>query len=174
MEGKILYYNEETLEGIIRTHDGNRFSFNREDYQGTASPRINMKVDFIEEGKYAKDIIPFTQQIQFQEITRNLPPVSMESGMLKRMLDFDYMITPKLVRILYLILLGIMIVTGIYHIFWADYYFMGGRATAISIGIACLLVGPIILRVFCEGILVVFKILETLKQLRKNYSNPSN
>ncbi len=173
MEGKILFYNEETQEGVIRTQSGDRFSFHRGDIRANVSPRVNMKVDFIGEGKQARDILPFSPQQSFQELASKLPPVQVDSGIVKKMLDFEHMITPSLVKVLYLLLLGIIVLTGLYNIFWADYYFMGGRAMAIVIGIAWLIIGPIILRVICEGILVAFKILENLKRLRKELSNPS-
>ncbi len=87
--------------------------------------------------------------------------------MLKKMLSFDEMLTPVVVKILYilgLVLLGIMglvmIIAGL-----STPYGFGGRM--VFMGMFTLLVAPVILRVYVELVLVIFGIHDRLGDIRE-------
>lgn len=46
MEGKILDYNSETKQGLIKSTDGNRYEFVAEEYRSQAEIKIGQNVDF--------------------------------------------------------------------------------------------------------------------------------
>lgn len=56
MEGLILHFDENSRQGIVRNHNGERFSFTISDWRGSTIPRTGQKVDFLTSGNVATDI----------------------------------------------------------------------------------------------------------------------
>ena len=56
MTGKILEYNKKMREGVISGEDGNRYTFNSDDWKNELRPYKNQKVDFLTEEEYAKEV----------------------------------------------------------------------------------------------------------------------
>ncbi|WP_423188951.1 DUF4282 domain-containing protein [Alkalibacterium sp. f15] len=75
----------------------------------------------------------------------------------KSFLNFDNMITPKIIQILFYIGLAITLVIGLVMIFSGE---------SIFGGLVVILVGPLLIRVNCELIIVIFKIHEALQDIR--------
>lgn len=82
----------------------------------------------------------------------------------KNLLNFDKMITPTIIKILYYIftiltiLVGLaMIITGI-----GSYY---GGGFQVLMGIITIILAPLMIRVYCEILIVVFKINERLENI---------
>jgi len=71
-------------------------------------------------------------------------------------LGFDKLITPALVRILFWILIVIDVLVAVGHIFGGDFWR----------GVLILFVGPIVIRVYCEIVIVIFQINNTLTEIR--------
>lgn len=69
---------------------------------------------------------------------------------------FDNMLTPKIITIVYWLLLAAALLTGISRLF--DGYFLMGLGTAIG--------GAIGARIWCELMIVLFKMNEALQALR--------
>ena len=75
---------------------------------------------------------------------------------MREYLGFDKLITPALVRILFWVLIAIDVFAALGHIFGG--YFLRG--------ILILVVGPLVIRVYCEIIVVIFQINNTLTEIR--------
>ena len=56
MEGKILDYNSETKQGLIKSSDGNRYEFVAEEYRSQTEIKIGQNVDFQAEADKATAI----------------------------------------------------------------------------------------------------------------------
>jgi len=81
-------------------------------------------------------------------------------------LTFDKFITPVIIQILFWLgLAGIVILSLIFIAAGANSPFGGGGA--VLIGLIYLLLGPIFWRVWCEWMLVMFRIHEELKLIRQ-------
>lgn len=89
---------------------------------------------------------------------------------LKKAVSFDTMITPFIIKIVFWIGVIGCVVGGI------GMFFNG--AGFIS-GLLCIVLGPLAVRIYCELVMVIFKIFEALKQIAEKptgtgprYSNP--
>jgi hypothetical protein len=74
------------------------------------------------------------------------------------LLSFRKMITPILIQVLFWIGLVTVVIGGVVAI-------LGGMALQ---GLGMIIVGPLVVRVYCELTVVVFKIYETLQSIRDN------
>jgi len=83
--------------------------------------------------------------------------------MKNQLLFFDTMITPKLITFIYWLMLLGSIFYGLSHIF-------GGYFTLSKflMGLVYMVGGAISARIWCELLIVIFKINENLQNLRKN------
>jgi hypothetical protein len=75
-------------------------------------------------------------------------------------LTFKKLITPALVQVLFWIA---VIGNTIRALFYSESFFEG---------FAILILGPILIRVFCEGLIVIFEINNTLTEIRDNQIQP--
>lgn len=79
--------------------------------------------------------------------------------------SFDKMITPIIIKLFFWLgVLGI-ILFGISSIVFGAIAKSGGWIQ-IVIGIVCLFLGPIFIRIYCEMLIVFFKVQESLIQIR--------
>lgn len=74
---------------------------------------------------------------------------------MKSLLFFDSMITPKILTVVYWLALVSVVLGGLFTMFSASFF--GGLATIIG--------GVIGVRIWCELLIVIFKINENLKQI---------
>ena len=74
--------------------------------------------------------------------------------------SFRRMITPVIIQILFWVFTAIAVIGGIVLMFG------GGAKTAL--GLIWIVVGPLVARVYCEILIVVFRINETLTDIRAN------
>ena len=77
--------------------------------------------------------------------------------------SFDAMLTPKIIKIVYYIMLVLVIVTG----FGTMFGFGSGGFTFGSFvkGIVGMVVGVLVTRIWCELLIVLFKINENIQQI---------
>lgn len=75
-------------------------------------------------------------------------------------LFFDAMITPRLITIIYWILLALVVLGGLGAMIAA-----GGFGGFIS-GVVGIIVGLLFVRIWCELLIVIFKINEALQEMR--------
>ena len=81
---------------------------------------------------------------------------------LKGASSFDTMITPVIIKIVFWIGVIGCVIGGI-GMFFNDGGVVGG--------LLCILLGPLVVRVYCEIIIVMFKIFQALKQIENNLPN---
>lgn len=87
--------------------------------------------------------------------------------------SFDKMITPIFIKLFFI--LGILgsIISGVFMIGMGFISDQGGFIQIIS-GIILLFLGPIIVRIYCEMLIVFFKMQESLIQIRNFHQEQKN
>ncbi|MDA0911237.1 MAG: DUF4282 domain-containing protein [Proteobacteria bacterium] len=99
---------------------------------------------------------------------------------IKKFYSFDEMITPVIIKAVFWILAIISIICGIVTIvhsfgqnivdFYGQYQHIGGSFWLFIYGVLQIVLGVIFSKVFCEMILIIFKINENLEYIRKKES----
>ena len=87
-------------------------------------------------------------------------------------LSFDKMITPTLITVLFYIFLGASALTGISLIITGFSSSFGG-GFMVFYGFMVLLIGPIFARVYCELLIVLFKIHSRLRNIDDSLAHGS-
>ena len=75
---------------------------------------------------------------------------------MKSFINFEYMITPGILKILSYIGMVVSVIVGLFTTFTADAY----------AGISMVVLGPIACRIYAELMLVIFECHKTLKEIR--------
>lgn len=83
--------------------------------------------------------------------------------MFNEFISFDKMLTPTLIKILFWIGVAISVLFGLSLMFEGDF--------AVILGLLVIIVGPLITRIYCELLIVFFKIHESLTNLNKKVDN---
>lgn len=81
---------------------------------------------------------------------------------LKKAVSFDTMITPFIIKIVFWIGVIGCVIGGIGMFF---------NGAGVLSGLLCIFLGPLAVRIYCELIIVVFKIFEALKQIEAKQSD---
>jgi len=81
-----------------------------------------------------------------------------------RFFNFDKMITPTIIKILFWIGVALCVIFGLFQIVSGAISPWGGGRAVLS-GILTLVVGPILVRVYCELLIVIFKMHEALQKI---------
>jgi len=79
---------------------------------------------------------------------------------MKAFLNYEYMITPGILKVLSYIGAVVAVVVGLFTAFTAD----------LLSGLAMVIGGPIVCRIYAELMLVIFEIHKELKKIRGGYS----
>ena len=91
---------------------------------------------------------------------------------LSDILSFKKMITPMVIAIVFWIGVAVTIVSAIISFFGGIALMVngqvGGGILSIFLSVVYLVVGPIIIRIYCELIMIFFRIYETLVEIRNN------
>ena len=88
-----------------------------------------------------------------------------KDGLLKSFLSFDKMITPVIIKVLFYIGVIISILIGISLILNGVNAYFGGGAL-VFLGLLTIILGPIMVKVYCEILIVIFKIHESLVEIK--------
>ncbi|SCY97142.1 DUF4282 domain-containing protein [Alkaliphilus peptidifermentans] len=100
-----------------------------------------------------------------EDFKKDLSKLNEDGGLVKNLLCFDKMITPTLIRILFFLGIGFSVFIGFSFIIRGmNAYFGGGLL--VLMGIIILIISPILIRVYCELMIVIFKIHESLLEIR--------
>jgi hypothetical protein len=83
---------------------------------------------------------------------------------IKDFLSFRKMVTPLIIQVIFWIGVGLCVIAGLVEIVTGAPSRLGGLVT--------LLLGPILVRIWCELVIVAFRINETLTDIRKNTEKP--
>ena len=78
---------------------------------------------------------------------------------MKSFINFEYMITPGILKILCYIGMVVCVVMGLFA-------FFSGASDALTAGISLIVLGPIACRIYTELLLVIFEIHKTLKEIK--------
>jgi len=80
----------------------------------------------------------------------------------KEFISFDKMITPVIIKILFYIGIVICIILGLSELIGG---IAAGSISIIFLGLITIVIGPVLVKVYCELVMVLFKILENLKDI---------
>ena len=80
--------------------------------------------------------------------------------------SFRKMITPTIIRFIFWIGSGLMVIGGLVA-FFSSLGRYGNAASAI-VGLLTILVGPVVVRIICEQVILFFRINETLSEIRSD------
>jgi membrane associated rhomboid family serine protease len=85
---------------------------------------------------------------------------------LQELLSFRKMITPMIIQILFWVGAGICVLMGLISL-GTSFTRFGGASTFFS-GLVLIVVGPVLVRVYCELIIIFFRINESLEGIKKD------
>ena len=77
-------------------------------------------------------------------------------------LKFDRMITPIIIQIIFWVLVVVIALIGLWSMFG------GSSGTERLTGLAIFIIGPILVRIYCEIMIVMFQINDKLHDIRQN------
>jgi len=86
---------------------------------------------------------------------------------MEEFLSFRKMITPTIIRIIFWVGCGIAIISGLV-IMLTSFGRNSGGALQFLGGLLTILIGPIVVRIACEQIILFFRINETLSEIRSD------
>ena len=92
---------------------------------------------------------------------------------MQEFLSFDKMITPTLIKIIFYIGCALSVIAGIIMIISGVNSYYGGGAQ-VFMGIVLLILGPFLTRIYCELLIVQFKMQEHLAHIRKTSDTNQN
>ncbi len=82
---------------------------------------------------------------------------------MKELLFFDKMITPKIINFVYWLILAAVIISALSKIFGS---YGGFTFQSFIVGLFILTIGAILARIWCELLIVLFKMNEALQDIR--------
>lgn len=88
-------------------------------------------------------------------------------------LNFDKMLTPTIIKIVFWIGAGLSVLMGLIMIIQGASAYYGGGAT-IFMGLLTILIGPFVVRIYCELLIIFFKMNETLQDVKNLLANQNN
>lgn len=81
--------------------------------------------------------------------------------------NFDSMITPIIIKIIFWVGLGASVLSGLGIIISGLNSPWGGGAQVIG-GLLIIVVGPLVVRIYCELLIIMFKMHEALQDIRQS------
>ena len=82
---------------------------------------------------------------------------------MKEFLQFDRLITGSIIKYVYWVIAGLTVVLGLIAMLVALF---SGDVLGIFSSLLVAVLGPILIRIYCELLIVMFKIYETLVEIR--------
>lgn len=90
--------------------------------------------------------------------------------MVSKFLNFDKMITPLIIKVLFWIGAGLTVILGFIQIIQGMNTSFGGGGIVFS-GLLTILLGPLFVRIYCELLIIFFKVNETLSDIKETLAN---
>lgn len=84
---------------------------------------------------------------------------------MKDFLAFRTMLTPILIQVIFWVGAGICVAVGLVYIAYGATAQYGGSPNVLK-GLAILVLGPLTVRIYCEILIIFFRINETLTEIR--------
>ena len=91
---------------------------------------------------------------------------------IKDFLTFRRMITPVIIQIIFWIGVALCVIVGLIDIVRGATADFGGGIQVLT-GLITLLLGPVFVRVYCEILILMFRMNENLTEIRKNTEKPA-
>ena len=91
---------------------------------------------------------------------------------MKKILNFDVMITPLIIKILFWIGAAISVLMGLILIVQGFGAYIGGGELILS-GLLFIVLGPVVVRIYCEILIIMFKMFDTMKAIQRSLDNQS-
>lgn len=96
---------------------------------------------------------------------------------MEKFIKFDKMITPTIIKIVFWIGVAFVVIGSVFTIAEGMSYY--GDPVNIFMGLLMLVVGPLFVRIYCELLIIMFKMYQTLTEVKtllsnKNHSNDMN
>lgn len=89
--------------------------------------------------------------------------------MVKKFLNFDQMITPTIIKIVFWIGAALSVLSGIVIIISGITSYIGG-AGEVFMGLLIMILGPFVVRIYCELLIIFFKMNETMTEIKEQLS----
>lgn len=80
-------------------------------------------------------------------------------------LNFKKMITPVIIKILFWIMAGLFIISGLVTIVAGVGNYGGGMAVLTGLGL--IILGPLVARIYCELLIVIFSINQNVREINE-------
>ena len=99
-------------------------------------------------------------------------------GEVQEFLTFRRMMTPVLIQIVFwvglvgILIMAIMMIAGRGQVPMSPGLAQAGPSGGVAVGVIMLIFGPLYWRVFCETLIVVFRMNENLDKIEKNTQRP--
>ncbi|HLR61672.1 MAG TPA: DUF4282 domain-containing protein [Lentibacillus sp.] len=84
---------------------------------------------------------------------------------MKNFVHFDKMLTPAIIKIVFWIGAGLSVLMGLIMIIQGAGAYYGGGAS-IFMGLLTIVIGPFVVRIYCELLIIFFKMNETLQDVK--------
>lgn len=91
---------------------------------------------------------------------------------IKELMSFRRMITPIIIQILFWIGVVLCVIAGLVEIGQGAAGQYGGGSLVLK-GLLTLLLGPIVVRIYCELLILFFRMNDTLTEIRDNMQKPA-
>lgn len=91
---------------------------------------------------------------------------------MNKYLSFDKMITPLIIKILFWIGVGLSVIMGLIMIMSGVSSAYGGGMEVFT-GLMMVVFGPLLTRIYCELLIIFFKMQETLVEIKDQLRNTS-
>ena len=98
-------------------------------------------------------------------------PVAASSGSMSDFLAFRRMVTPIIIQIVFWIGVAVCVISGLIAMVSGATSQFGGGAQ-ILIGLLLLVGGPIVVRIYCELLILLFRMNETLTDIKNALAGP--
>lgn len=86
---------------------------------------------------------------------------------MKEYIQFDKMITPTIIKFIFWAGVGLSVLFGLITIISGATSNFGGGAQVL-IGLVTIVLGPLVVRIYCELLIVLFKMHESLNKIANN------
>jgi len=83
--------------------------------------------------------------------------------MFEKFVSFEKMLTPTLIKIIFWVGVVFSVLTGLITMFEGGF--------AVILGILTIILGPLAVRVYCEMLIIFFKIYDSLNELNRKVEN---
>ena len=100
------------------------------------------------------------------KLNRPVQSNSEKKSFVKEFLNFDKMITPSIIKFVFWIGSGLTVLWGLILMILGVASNYGG-GFQVFLGLLTILIGPFVIRIYCELLIVFFKVLETLQEIKE-------